>query len=108
MFFLECVFLILCSTVGPPASICSHPFEEQIEIENGTPLTLSVQVKDKAGNLTVQPKLNVVCKVTFIYNVLLFYNHVKSGFYACGVHACYDICAQKSCMLNRISIDNIL
>ena len=50
--------------VGPPIAIVTVPSDEQIEIENGKPLSLSVQVKDKAGNLTVQPKLNVVCKVS--------------------------------------------
>ncbi|CAB4024685.1 Hypothetical predicted protein, partial [Paramuricea clavata] len=49
---------------GPPNAIVTVPSDEQIEIENGKPLSLSVQVKDKAGNLTVQPKLNVVCKLT--------------------------------------------
>ncbi len=52
--------------VGPPSAIVTDPPDEQIEIENGAPLSLSVQVKDIAGNLTVQPKLNVVCKVTLI------------------------------------------
>ena len=40
------------------------PADDVIEIENGSALIMSVQVKDKAGNLTVQSKLNVVCKVS--------------------------------------------
>ena len=40
------------------------PDDDVIEIENGSALIMSVQVKDKAGNLTVQSKLNVVCKVS--------------------------------------------
>ena len=44
------------------------PAGETIEIENGLPLSMSVQVKDKAGNLTVQPRLNVICKVKVILN----------------------------------------
>ena len=49
---------------GLPHSIVTDPPDQQIEMENGTSLSLSVQVKDKAGNLTVYPKLNVVCKLT--------------------------------------------
>ena len=56
------------SFLGPPHSIVTDPSDEQLEMENGTSLSLSVQVKDKAGNLTVHPKLNVVCKVTLVFN----------------------------------------
>ena len=56
------------SILGPPHSMDIDPAGETIEIENGLPLSMSVQVKDKAGNLTVQPRLNVICKVKVILN----------------------------------------
>lgn len=53
----------LCSK-GPPESLVVTPDGEDITVENNSPLQIQVQVQDKAGNLTVQPRLNVVCKVT--------------------------------------------
>lgn len=49
---------------GPPESLVVTPNGEDITVENNSPLQIHVQVQDKAGNLTVQPRLNVVCKLT--------------------------------------------
>lgn len=48
---------------GPPESLAVMPTDAEVTVENNNPLQLQVQVQDKAGNLTVQPRLNVVCKV---------------------------------------------
>lgn len=50
---------------GPPESLVVTPDSDDITVENNSSLQLQVQVQDKAGNLTVQPRLNVVCKVLF-------------------------------------------
>ena len=50
---------------GPPESLVVTPDSDDIIVENNSSLQLQVQVQDKAGNLTVQPRLNVVCKVLF-------------------------------------------
>ena len=50
-------------STGPPESLVVTPDGEDITVENNSPLQIQVQVQDKAGNLTVQPRLNVVCKV---------------------------------------------
>ena len=52
-------------STGPPESLAVTPNGDEVTIENNSPLQLQVQVQDKAGNLTVQPRLNVVCKVTY-------------------------------------------
>ncbi|CAH3188145.1 unnamed protein product [Porites lobata] len=49
---------------GPPESLAVTPNDSEVTIENNSALQLQVQVQDKAGNLTVQPSLNVVCKFT--------------------------------------------
>ncbi|RMX48106.1 hypothetical protein pdam_00002687 [Pocillopora damicornis] len=49
---------------GPPESLVVTPDSDDITVENNSSLQLQVQVQDKAGNLTVQPRLNVVCKLT--------------------------------------------
>ncbi|XP_046854704.1 structural maintenance of chromosomes flexible hinge domain-containing protein 1-like isoform X2 [Xenia sp. Carnegie-2017] len=49
---------------GPPHSLVTDFSDGDIVLENGSPLNLNVFVKDKAGNLTQQPRLNVVCKLT--------------------------------------------
>ena len=48
---------------GPPESLIVTPTSAEVTVENGSGLQLQVQVQDKAGNLTVQQRLNVVCKV---------------------------------------------
>ena len=62
------MFVAHCSSMlystGPPESLVVTPNGEDITVENNSPLQIHVQVQDKAGNLTVQPRLNVVCKVT--------------------------------------------
>ena len=50
---------------GPPESLVVTPDSDDITVENNSSLQLQVQVQDKAGNLTVQPRLNVVCKVIY-------------------------------------------
>ena len=50
-------------STGPPESLVVTPNGEDITVENNSSLQIQVQVQDKAGNLTVQPRLNVVCKV---------------------------------------------
>ncbi|CAH3181574.1 unnamed protein product [Porites lobata] len=45
-------------------SLAVTPNDSEVTIENNSALQLQVQVQDKAGNLTVQPRLNVVCKLT--------------------------------------------
>ncbi|XP_071952834.1 structural maintenance of chromosomes flexible hinge domain-containing protein 1-like [Antedon mediterranea] len=40
----------------------SNRQDEEIELENGKPVLFNVEIHDAAGNITVQPKLNVVCK----------------------------------------------
>ena len=50
-------------STGPPETLVVTPDGEDISVENNSPLQIQVQVQDKAGNLTVQPRLNVVCKV---------------------------------------------
>ena len=58
---------------GPPESLAVTPNDSEVTIENNSALQLQVQVQDKAGNLTVQPRLNVVCKVTMLmFNPLWF------------------------------------
>lgn len=49
---------------GPPELLAVSPSDPEITIENNNSLDLQVQVQDKAGNITVQPRLNVVCKLT--------------------------------------------
>uniref|UniRef100_A0A6P8HCY5 Structural maintenance of chromosomes flexible hinge domain-containing protein 1-like isoform X2 n=1 Tax=Actinia tenebrosa TaxID=6105 RepID=A0A6P8HCY5_ACTTE len=49
---------------GPPYKLVATPAEPEITIENGNQLQLNVQVQDKAGNVTVNPRLNVVCKLS--------------------------------------------
>ena len=49
---------------GPPELLVVLPDTEEVTIENNSSLQLQVQVQDKAGNLTVQPRLNVVCKAS--------------------------------------------
>ena len=39
------------------------PGDAEITVENNSSPQLQVQVQDKAGNVTVHPRLNVVCKV---------------------------------------------
>ena len=39
------------------------PGDAEITVENNSSPQLQVQVQDKAGNATVHPRLNVVCKV---------------------------------------------
>ena len=48
---------------GPPHSLSVLPEEEELSLENGQPLKLEVEVRDKAGNLANANKMNVVCKV---------------------------------------------
>ena len=45
------------------------PGDAEITVENNSSLQLQVQVQDKAGNVTVHPRLNVVCKVRINYSV---------------------------------------
>ncbi|XP_044184398.1 structural maintenance of chromosomes flexible hinge domain-containing protein 1-like [Acropora millepora] len=49
---------------GPPESLAVTPGDAEITVENNSSLQLQVQVQDKAGNVTVHPRLNVVCKLT--------------------------------------------
>ncbi|XP_070535302.1 structural maintenance of chromosomes flexible hinge domain-containing protein 1-like [Ptychodera flava] len=51
---------------GPPCSlhIIKPEDDDEIDIENGGPLSLEVEVRDKAGNITTYPRLNVVCKLS--------------------------------------------
>lgn len=60
-------------SIGPPESLVVTPDGEDITVENNSPLAVQVQVQDKAGNLTVQPRLNVVCKVTIACTVCCKY-----------------------------------
>ena len=48
---------------GPPESLAMTPGDAEITVENKSAPQLQVQVQDKAGNVTVHPRLNVVCKV---------------------------------------------
>ena len=48
---------------GQPYSLHVPTFDEDITIENGQALTVVIEVRDKAGNITINPKLNVICKV---------------------------------------------
>lgn len=57
------VYLVPNEFTGPPESLAVMPTDTEVTVENNNPLQLQVQVQDKAGNLTVQPRLNVVCKV---------------------------------------------
>ncbi|XP_038051940.1 structural maintenance of chromosomes flexible hinge domain-containing protein 1-like [Patiria miniata] len=47
---------------GPPYSLTVPTFDEEISIENGQALNVTIEVRDKAGNITVHPKLHVTCK----------------------------------------------
>ncbi len=38
---------------------------DSLRIENGEEFKLFVEIKDKAGNATSQPRLNVLCKVSW-------------------------------------------
>ncbi|EDO36680.1 predicted protein [Nematostella vectensis] len=49
---------------GPPCKLEVLPATKEVTVENGTPLDLMVQVQDKAGNATIQQRLNVVCKLS--------------------------------------------
>jgi len=59
-------------STGPPESLVVTPDGEDITVENNSPLQIQVQVQDKAGNLTVQPRLNVVCKVHVTVALVIF------------------------------------
>ncbi|KAL3892332.1 hypothetical protein ACJMK2_004548 [Sinanodonta woodiana] len=49
---------------GPPAELYVEP-EDEITIENGTPVSFKVQLRDIAGNVTsVDGKQSVVCKLS--------------------------------------------
>ncbi|XP_041360659.1 structural maintenance of chromosomes flexible hinge domain-containing protein 1-like [Gigantopelta aegis] len=48
---------------GPPHSLLVSP-EEEIEIENGNPVSFNVKVTDVMGNLTADGKQTVVCRFT--------------------------------------------
>ena len=50
---------------GPPHSLKISP-EEEITTENGKSVQYDVEVRDQAGNMTTQPRMQVVCKVCFI------------------------------------------
>ena len=52
--------------LGLPSVMNVSP--ELIEIEHGDTFKLNVEVRDVAGNLTSQPRLNVVCKVMKSFN----------------------------------------
>jgi len=62
-----------CSTIalftGPPHRLKVKPDSEILKIENGTAFPFQVEVLDESGNVTVQPKLIVHCKV----NCILYY-----------------------------------
>ncbi|XP_022088750.1 structural maintenance of chromosomes flexible hinge domain-containing protein 1-like [Acanthaster planci] len=47
---------------GQPHSLHVPTFVEEISIENGQALNVTIEVRDKAGNITVHPKLDVTCK----------------------------------------------
>ncbi|XP_057309351.1 structural maintenance of chromosomes flexible hinge domain-containing protein 1-like [Hydractinia symbiolongicarpus] len=49
---------------GLPAKLDVKPLNEVIKIENGGTINMAVEIKDIAGNITFQPRLNVVCKLT--------------------------------------------
>jgi len=49
---------------GPPSKL--EILQDTIEIENGDAFKFDMQIKDKVGNITSQPKLSVTCKVTGI------------------------------------------
>ena len=52
-----------CCVTGPPETLAVTPASGDVTMENGSAPQLQVEVHDKAGNVTVQPRLNVVCKV---------------------------------------------
>lgn len=68
-------------STGPPESLVVTPDGEDITVENNSPLQVQVQVQDKAGNLTVQPRLNVVCKVTVTLVRYIFVNFAEASQY---------------------------
>ncbi|KAG8442141.1 hypothetical protein GDO86_011078 [Hymenochirus boettgeri] len=47
---------------GPPKSIKVDP--DNVEIENGSPVSFHIEILDEAGNVTTQPKLVAQCKFT--------------------------------------------
>ncbi|XP_018408855.1 PREDICTED: structural maintenance of chromosomes flexible hinge domain-containing protein 1 [Nanorana parkeri] len=49
---------------GPPTLLNVTPSTDILIIENGTAVTFQVEVLDKEGNVTCQPKLIVQCKFT--------------------------------------------
>ena len=51
--------------IGPAKSIRVAEFDsgEEISVINGKSLQFDVEILDKGGNVTAQPKLNAVCKV---------------------------------------------
>ena len=53
--------LIFLFFSGPPFQL--ETVQNSSEIENGGIFRFDVQIKDKAGNVTSQPRLNVICKV---------------------------------------------
>ena len=68
------VHWITFCAAGPPESLAVTPNDSEVTIENNSALQLQVQVQDKAGNLTVQPRLNVVCKVTMLILTPLWFS----------------------------------
>ena len=67
-------------STGPPESLVVTPDGEDITVENNSPLQIQVQVQDKAGNLTVQPRLNVVCKVHVAVALVIFTSAVANQY----------------------------
>ncbi|KAI8505876.1 inactivation of X chromosome by DNA methylation [Branchiostoma belcheri] len=49
---------------GPPSSLHVKPGDDSLQVENGKELSFDVEVRDKAGNISTQPKLDVTCKFT--------------------------------------------
>ncbi|CAH1248010.1 SMCHD1 [Branchiostoma lanceolatum] len=49
---------------GPPSSLHVKPSDDSLQVENGKELSFDVEVRDKAGNISTQPKLDVTCKFT--------------------------------------------
>ena len=68
------VYWIMFCAAGPPESLAVTPNDSEVTTENNSALQLQAQVQDKAGNLTVQPRLNVVCKVTMLMFTPLWFN----------------------------------
>ena len=67
-FVVKTLFIsyLMCFLFAGPAKlirVAEFESDEEMSVVNGKSLQFDVEILDKGGNVTAQPKLNAVCKV---------------------------------------------